>query len=258
MTGLWFGVCLAMVGGAFAVGSPPPRLKRPSQLNLRTWPPLLLAVVGCEVMAVIWRSPALATAAPLLALMAHLGLARVNKRKARQRFRRALPGFTDELAQHLRSGGSLSSGFARVARESPEVLTVLEPVVRSIDAGERIEVALAIFETPDEALRLVLLTVRLLVTTGGPASSTIDRVGENVRAVIASEEEAKALAGQGTASAAVLAALPVGFGALTAFSNSDVARLYAFEWVGAACVVTSLLLTGAGWFWIDSLMWGRS
>lgn len=258
MTWFWFAAGTALVGVGLALGSPPARLKRERKSTGQAWPSLLLVAIVAEALAVAFRSPALAVSTPLIAVITHLALGRISRRKSRQRLQRALPAFTDELAQHLRSGGSLSAGFARVARESPEVFEVLEPVVRSVDAGERIDVALARFETEDDALKLVLLTVRILVTTGGPAASAIDRVGENVRAVIAGEEEAKALAGQGTASAAVLTALPVGFASLAAFSSDAIARFYAFEWAGAVCVAISLILTGASWFWIDALMWGRN
>ena len=257
MTALWFAVCLGLVGAGLALGSPPPRLRRVRQQKRHTRQPLFIAALFVEMVAFGVRSPALAIATPLAAVMAHFAVTRLRNRKAGQRFQRALPAFADELAQHLRSGGSLSSGFVRVARESSDVFAIVEPVVRGIESGERIEVALERFQPPDEALRLVLLTVRILVTTGGPASGAIERVGENVRAVIASDEEAKALAGQGTASATVLAVLPLGFAALAALSSDDIARFYAYEWSGAACVAASILLTGASWFWIDSLMWGK-
>lgn len=257
MTTPWFALVIGLVGAALALGSPPPRLRQDRGHKWRTRQPLLVGALVVEVVAIAAKSPALAVATPLVTLMAHFAVTRLRSRKARQRSQRAMPAFTDELAQHLRSGGSLSSGFVRVSRESPDIFAIVEPVVRGVEAGERIEVALERFQTPDEALRLVLLTVRILITTGGPASAAIDRVGENVRAVIASDEEAKALAGQGTASATVLAILPLGFAALAALSSNDIARFYAFEWSGAACVAASLALTGASWFWIDALMWGK-
>lgn len=251
-------IVVVAVGLVLAVATPPPRLRQAFKWPRHVRAPWLMVLIGIEVFAAILRSPALLVATPIAALLGYRGSVRLRSRRSRQRLQAALPAFTDELAQQLRSGASLSGSFVRVARESPHIIGAVLPAVQALDAGERMEVALQRLETDDEVLRLVLLTIRILVTTGGPAAETVERMGENVRSVIAGEEEAKALAGQGTASALVLAILPIAIGAMAAFSSSDVARLYAFEWIGAACVSASLLLTGAAWFWMDSLLWGRS
>jgi Flp pilus assembly protein TadB len=252
---VFFGI--AAGGLALALASPPPRLRQVVKQRRLVRSPLLMALVGVEVFALIVRSPTLSIATPVAAFMGYRAYLRLRDRRSRQRLQAALPAFTDELAQQLRSGASLSGSFVRVARESPHIIGAVQPAVQALDAGERMEVALQRLESDDEILRLVLLTIRILVTTGGPAAETVERMGENVRAVIAGEEEAKALAGQGTASALVLAVLPIAIGAVAAFTSTDVARLYAYEWIGAVCVSASLLLTGAAWFWMDSLLWGK-
>lgn len=248
-------VSAVLVGGLIlALTHPEPRLRVGRAWNPRSEFRWALGFVGVEVGAWVGHSPTLGMAVPTVLVLAHRATLRMRVKSHRQRMKSALPAFADELAQQLRSGGSLTGSLFRVAHASPQMKQELAGVLSAMAAGERLEVALQKVEPNDEAVRLVLVTIGLLATTGGPAAETVERMGENVRAVIASEEEAKALAGQGTASAFVLGVLPLVFAVLAAFGDSQIARFYVFEWLGAACVTVSILLTGASWFWMETLM----
>lgn len=208
--------------------------------------------------AIVWGSPTVGLGGPVALAMFFGAARRSQSRSSLQRMQRALPGFTDDLAQQLRSGSSLSGSLVRVANDTPDLSLALGPVLQGLAAGDRLDAALQRVGSDDEALRLVLVTIGLLAATGGPAADTIERMGENVRSVVAGQEEAKALAGQGTASAVVLAVLPALFALLAGLSDEALAQFYVSEWGGAVCVTASMLLSGASWFWMDALLWGKS
>lgn len=258
MSTTWIIVALGLVGLVTALSTPQPRLRLPVQVVRARWSPWFLALLSIGSAAFVWGSPTVAVGGPVALLMFFSAASRLKSRSSRQRMQRALPGFTDDLAQQLRSGSSLSGSLVRVANDTPDLALALRPVLHGLAAGDRLEAALQRVGSDDEALRLVLVTIGLLAATGGPAADTIERMGENVRSVVAGQEEAKALAGQGTASAVVLAVLPALFALLAGLSDEALAQFYVFEWAGAACVTASVLLSGASWFWMDALLWGKS
>jgi Flp pilus assembly protein TadB len=257
MTGAWIVFVVALGGVVIALSTPQPRLRLPVKTVRARWSPWLLSILLIESAAFVWGSPTAALAGPVALVMSLRAASRLQNRSSLQRMQRALPGFTDDLAQQLRSGSSLPGSLVRVANNTPDLSLALRPVLQGLAAGDRLEAALQRVGSNDEALRLVLVTIGLLAATGGPAADTIERVGENVRSVVAGQEEAKALAGQGTASAVVLAVLPALFALLAGLSDQALAEFYVFEWAGAACVTASVLLTGASWFWMDALLWGK-
>lgn len=143
---------------------------------------------------------------------------------------------------------------------SSEVDVALMSISASVSAGERLESALQRLLEGDgwaasnEGMRLLLVSMIVLVESGGTAVSAVDRLADTLRSRQASVEETQAQASQATASAYVLGGLPLVFGLVLCAANPAVASFYAYSYGGAACVVGSLLLVIAGWTWIDRLV----
>ncbi len=228
--------------------------------------PMVLASIGLVV-----RSPSLLIAGPLV-WSGCLSLYRTSRgRKQAQDNERELLAIVDQIALELRSGNSLATAFTlgcqhpsggeEEKRSSSETVSTLRIVADAVTAGERLEVALERMLQAEQgkqttpALRLLAIAVVVLVESGGPAGPAIERLSETLRAHQAGLEETRTQASQATASAAVLAGLPLMFALLLAGADHRIARFYFSSMLGAVCIVGSLLLVAAGWTWIQKLVW---
>ncbi len=164
--------------------------------------------------------------------------------------------FVDRLTQHVRGGSSLA---AAVEHELTEVDTSLAPMVHPVraamSAGEGLGRALERVDS-DQSTSLDLLgsSLRLLLDHGGPVAVSLDRVGETLRAGVVARDEAAAQAGQATASALLLAVLPMVFAVFVAVVEPAARTFYLTTWTGAGCVAGAGALSFAGWSWIDRLV----
>jgi Flp pilus assembly protein TadB len=227
---------------------------------------MVLASIGLVV-----RSPSLLIAGPLVWLGC-LSLYRTSRgRKQVQENERELLAIVDQIAHELRSGNSLATAFTlgcqhpsvgeEEKRSSSETASTLRIIADAVTAGERLEVALERMLQADQgkqttpALRLLAIAVVVLVEAGGPAGPAIERLSETLRARQAGLDETRTQASQATASAVVLAGLPLMFALLLAGADHRIARFYFSSMLGAVCVVGSLVLVAAGWTWIQKLVW---
>lgn len=245
--------------------------------------PVLLALSG-----VVVGSPSLTIAGPILWVGGANMIRSARRRKAAAACETQLLGVIDQLGHELRSGNSLANAFIAAASQEAavqvlvgqvaaaqstigqvdpacglggsEVDVALMSISASVSAGERLESALRRLLEGDgwaatnEGMRLLLVSMIVLVESGGTAVSAVDRLADTLRSRQASVEETQAQASQATASAYVLGGLPLIFGLVLCAANPAVATFYAFSYGGAACVVGSLLLVIAGWTWIDRLV----
>ncbi len=182
------------------------------------------------------------------------------------------------LLQHLKAGGSLSqslraatsgpppgTGHVPAGRTGPD--EVLARIRAAADAGAGLEMALARVAAsragagtasaagPDRSgVTLLIRTLLVLVQRGGPALPALERLDDTLRSARWVEQETAAQAGQATASALALAALPGLFVTVLALLDADLARFYAFHPLGAACLTLSALLAYAGWWWMHRIV----
>ena len=228
--------------------------------------PIALAVLGLVV-----ASPSLTIAGPLVWLGC-VSLYRTSRRRRdAQANERELLAIVDQIAHELRSGSSLATAFAMSCQHSSvgeegkhsgrEISSSLGIVADAVAAGERLEVGLERMLENEQgsettpALRLLAIAVVVLVESGGPAGPAIERLSETLRARQAGLDEVRTQASQATASAAVLAGLPLVFALLLAGADHRIARFYFSSLLGAACIVGSMLLVAVGWTWIQKLVW---
>lgn len=182
------------------------------------------------------------------------------------------------LLQHLKAGGSLSQAL-RAATSGPRPSTslatdgrsgpdeVLARIRAAADAGAGLEMALARVAAnragvgtasadgqDRSGVTLLVRTLLVLVQRGGPALPALERLDDTLRSARWVEQETAAQAGQATASALALAALPALFVAVLALLDADLARFYGFHPLGAACLAASALLAYAGWWWMHRIV----
>lgn len=223
---------------------PPSRLVAATALA-----PQLLVVAGLLAGSSL-RSPAMvvAGAAGGASIVA---ARRLRGRRAAQQVDAGLPRLLEDLARHLRAGGSVRSGLEQLV-DAPEHRMLLGGVGPSLEGGQEVMTALDrwVSASPHGGRRLAFAAVALGAEAGGPQARALDSVAATLRERAAVVQESRALTAQARASAALLAVAPVGFGVLGAAAQPDAAHFLLREPAGAACLVLGLALQGAGWWWM--------
>ena len=212
--------------------------------------------VGLGITGLWLASPGLVVAGPVSWRMATQFIGTRRSRRLDAKREAQVLAMVDQIGHELRSGQSLARAFTLALENHPlESAADLDQLTASLAAGERLEVALGRLQTSIESLRLLAIAVTVLVESGGPASVAIGRLADTLRARQAAHDETRTQASQATASAAVLAGLPLVFGFLLAVADHRVAVFYAQSLAGAVCLGGALGLVGLGWTWMDRLVW---
>lgn len=171
-----------------------------------------------------------------------------------------LPPYLDALAHRLGAGGSLT----QVLRDTPAA-PALEARLRLLRAGLShglgLDASLRMLRSglatdPDRpvALDRVVDVLEVLVGRGGPALPSLERLNDTIRSAEWIDAEVRLQAGQATASAVVLAGLPLLFAGGLAALDPRLAHLYLYEPVGAACLFVAAGLSYGGWRWIARIV----
>lgn len=205
------------------------------------------AVVGiwiggtaCALLAVgVW------TAAPFV-LPSHLA------RRAAARREAAVPQVLDAIARALRSGASLLQAVGEAAQEEGPLQEELRRVVAEAERGAGVAAALNGWadRQPSGSIRLAAAALSLGAETGGANARAVDGVASTVRQRLAVIGEAKALAAQPRVSAQVIGLAPIAFGAFSAATDPELARLLFTTPLGWALLGTGLALDLAGMKWM--------
>lgn len=178
-----------------------------------------------------------------------------------------LPLLVDRVVWSLRSGSSVPQALCDATRDLPEPLaSELAPVGRALEGGAGFAEALARWSPPegdpsgDAADRrrlqpeaLVAATLRLASDSGGSAVPALDGVAATLRDRAALDREVRALSSQARASAAVVAAAPVLFGAVVAGMDAEVASFVLGDALGRLCLLAGVLLDAAGAAWMHRI-----
>ncbi|MFV0524170.1 MAG: type II secretion system F family protein [Acidimicrobiales bacterium] len=225
-------------------------------------PPGYRAVVGgvvaATVLGLLAGSPLLTVAPAFLAAAGTHRRRRAAARRRRLRLAEDLAGYVDELIQRLAVGGSLAAAVrdpTTLPDPASPLAQAMAPFRRALAAGAALDDALATLADPaPSGAELLVGTLRTLADRGGPAVPSLERLSDTVRSAHALDQELRAQAGQATASAGALTALPGLFAAAMAALDPRLASLYLRHPAGAACLVGAGLLSHAGWWWMDRLV----
>lgn len=248
-----------------AARRPSPVVKAPPVLSLRlaeagldvtpdrAWSAWLATSVAAAVLALATGGPGLLVvvaapwaAGPVVAwcLCRHRGQARVEA---------ALPAAVDAIARGLRSGASLRQAMAEAATATPgELGRDLAQVAAATERGATIGDSLEEWarRRPLVGVRLVVAALGLASEMGGATAQAVDGVGDTLRQRLAAGAEARALATQARASAAVIAAAPLAFCALASATDRRTLTFVFKTAPGLALLTTGLALDAMGALWM--------
>ncbi|MEL7207301.1 MAG: hypothetical protein AAGK32_03555 [Actinomycetota bacterium] len=157
--------------------------------------------------------------------LAWAGHVRHRRRRSRQRSARrsAAIAAVDALIQRLKAGGTLRQATG--------------PDGVGLDAV-----------VDDE---LVATTLQVLTRRGGRALPSLERLSDTLRSAHAMEREARAQAGQATASAALMVILPLAFAVALALIDDRLRTFYLWHPLGTACLAVAVALSHLGWWLME-------
>lgn len=170
---------------------------------------------------------------------------------------RGLPAWLDASARSARSGASLRDALRDGANavEGSSTGVFLQPVVQSLDRGDRLVVALDRVEAgpPGSARQLVHRSLRLAADVGGPAAGVLDAAASTLHERAALVREVRALSTQARVSAAVMATAPLVFAVVAVQLDPRVGAFF-LSAPGVACVVVGGALDAAGACWMARIV----
>lgn len=222
-------------------------MARPSMARRSTAMLALLATIPMLTTGVVVGSPVVAVTGSVLAVVGLVEWRRHRGRRVVAARAAALPLAVDHLLHQLRSGASLRQACRGVEAE------LLQPLVIALERGATlVDAARVLGAGPvDPSVRLVATTLEVLAANGGPAVPALQRLRHTLVGRAHRRHRAEAQAASALASAALLALAPALFALVLSGVEPTLARFYLREPLGAVCATASVLLSLAGWLWIQ-------
>ena len=175
---------------------------------------------------------------------------------------RQLPDALDRLSSSLRAGTAIGPALVALARDVPDPLAPeLRGVAWSIEHGRSAADALAAWSTTPRASRDVRLVAAALTVgagAGGEVARAVDAIAATLRERHEVAAEARALATQARASAALLVTAPLVFTVLVATVEPGAVAFLLTTPVGLACLLLGIGLDAGGAVWMARITRGAS
>jgi tight adherence protein B len=196
---------------------------------------------------------ALAGVAAVLALTAVVVRTAPARRDAA--YERDLPELLEQVARHLRSGGSLAQAVAAasppptpsgLADEWGDVLRLL-PSIGAVAALDRWGAS-----ATRPSTRLAAAALAMAADTGGSPARAVDGVAATLRSRLAVADEVRALASQARASSVVIALAPLAFAAFAGATDDRTAAFFRSP-AGVLTAAAGLVLDALGAWWMSRL-----
>jgi tight adherence protein B len=184
-------------------------------------------------------------------------LARFLDARRRARFNDQLPEALATMSNALRAGFSLSQAFDSVAEQDEEPISgefrVLQQQLR---IGMGLEDALASMSARVGSDDLTLVTTAILVArkTGGNVTEIFDRISETIRGRVRIERKVRAMTAQGRLQGLVVSLMPLFLGVAMTIVKPGLMIPFFLSPAGALCVLASVVLIAAGWFFIRKII----
>lgn len=170
---------------------------------------------------------------------------------------RGLASWLDASARAARSGASLRDALrdGASAIDGSPTGVFLQPMVQSLDRGDRLVVAIDRVSAgpPGSARELVDRSLRLAAAVGGPAAGVLDAAATTLHERAALVREVRALSTQARVSAAVMVAAPLVFAVVAAQVDGRVGA-FLLSAPGGLCVVAGVALDAAGAWWMARIV----
>ena len=190
--------------------------------------------------------------------LAQRWLTRLQRHRTAARRDAQLPDLLERIASGLRAGLALGPALIAAAHGSPNPIAAeLNPLADALRQGAPLEAELECWgrsPTSSPDVRLVTAALDLSRQAGGATSRTVDRVAATLRERRELHAEARALATQARASAAVLAVAPLLFTALVATIEPSAASVLVATPIGLLCLAAGLALQAAGAAWMTRIV----
>ena len=177
-----------------------------------------------------------------------------TQRRARRRqpSARAVAGWCDAIARHIRSGSSLRDAVSGAPTDAA-VGRATTPLRLAIDRGQSLVDAIGRVDAPGPHLELALGVLATSSRIGGPSAASIDHVATLLRQRAADLDERSAQAAQARLSTHVMTAVPLVMLAVLVVTDADV-RSVATSPTGVTCIGGGLLLNATGWWWMHRIV----
>lgn len=221
------------------------------------WARTVAAVLVAAAVAGAWRG-GLIGAIVLVTIGVAAGAVVIRTRRGRRdkEADRRLPEVLELVARGLRSGLDLRSALAATATVDGPHGVAVAGVVERLDGGASPGAALArwVEDHPRAPVRTVGAALAVAAVVGGRSAESLDGVAASLRARHAASDEARSLATQAKASAAVMVALPAVVGGLGAATDPAVAAaLLGTPW-GLVCLGLAVTFDLTGGWWMHRIV----
>lgn len=179
----------------------------------------------------------------------------LGRRRLVRHRRQALPLALELLARELRSGVTILVALDHVAANSDPVLD-LPALVERLRHGAGVTTAVDwwVKRFDDEDASVIAGVFHLGTETGTAVAGALDRAAAGIRARRELAAEVHALTAQSRASAGMVGAAPLGFGAVLCFAEPSAVSFLFGSAAGLACLVTGLILDALGFWWMHRLV----
>lgn len=165
-------------------------------------------------------------------------------------------GALDQLAAHLRAGGTVLAGVGELARGTGPLAEDLRVVMARVDAGSTLADALARWraERPGAVDRVVGGALEVSQAVGGPVAGALEGLATGLRDSLEGARELGAQSAQARLSAAVVGLAPIGALGLSLLSDRRVAAALVDTAVGRTCLLGGLGLEALAGLWMRHIL----
>lgn len=201
-------------------------------------------------------SPGLVLPGLVLVLLAGPACLWVLGTRARRRYAAALPLAVEQVAAHLRGGGTVAHGVRALADGDGPLASDLQRVRTRADLGVGLADALAAWPTERDLPDVCAVAGALAVaeSLGGRSADALDGLAKSLRDRLGAAAEARSLSAQSRLSAVVVGASPLAYLVFSALVDPGSVGQLVGTGAGRVCLVAGLLLEAVAALWMRRIL----
>jgi tight adherence protein B len=217
---------------------------------------LWLATTGAVAFVLAAVSPVMALAGVVMIVAATPAVPVALRRRQNHARIAALPSLLDDVAHHLRAGGTVLTALDGIAASAHAFAGDCATAVARTRAGLTLEHALIVWagECGGPGARAVAGALGVAAQTGGQSAVALDGMAAGLRDEQAVAAESAALAAQARLSAAVVALAPLGFLGFSALTGGGAANFLTRSAIGRACFGCGVALDALAAMWMRRIV----
>jgi tight adherence protein B len=201
-------------------------------------------------------SPGLVLPALVLVVVAGPAALWVLGTRARRRYGAALPAALEQIAAHLRGGGTVAHGVNALADGNGPLAPDLRRVRTRADLGVGLADALAAWPAERDLVdvRAVAGALAVAESFGGRSAHALDGLAKSLRDRLAAAAEARSLSAQARLSAIVVGASPLVYLVFSALVDPGSVGQLVGTGAGRVCLVLGLILEATATLWMRRIL----